>query len=459
MPVGKSYNELMQAGKTLVKSGDLIGAKRAYFNAIKLKPFLVQPYDNLSRLLYKEGDYLQPAELFRKALKDHPQRHAFYDRLGRSLMRISLSSPKQEELYKQRYQVENLFEEAGKTYIEAINQWPDKAYLVKELREVEEGLSKINYLYPDSTVDVARIKKSIAPYTQNLPVKQHLKIKDYSDDALMSAFDKMHLKLKQSSDSDTLKQFKKVSAELIRRCEQASQYQDVEGFCQKIMEVSVDDQLGYTHLKRILIHDQKYEQLHGLISERLSHQPDNNFIKLSLVKNTIKGRLSARYRQAENLLQTVQTNTQSLHLSKTLLLAKLYSRQSLLTDAESLLNNYLTDRSSQSDTLNKEEVRSVGLAYAKLAIRDKKYGKARKILKSFISKKDYANEKLVANNFILTFINEDHILEGVHKDQVMALIAKSYYKQGDYQKAKSWYRKILRLNPNNTSIQNCLKKL
>ncbi|MGB3468164.1 MAG: tetratricopeptide repeat protein, partial [Cyclobacteriaceae bacterium] len=269
----------------------------------------------------------------------------------------------------------------------------------------------------------------------------------------------MYLKLKDKKEANSLRQFKKVSAELIARCERNHQYNDVEGFCKKILEISTDDQLGYTHLKQILVYENRCQELHELITDRLSHSPGSNFIKLSLVKNIIKGKLTPKYAQAENVLASIDTNNRSTHLSITLLHAKLYGRQKRTDLAEKVLYNYLQDYSTENTTLSKEEVRSIGLAYAKLAITEKKFGKARKILKSFISRQDYANEKTTGQLPVINYISEDHILEGKHKNQVMSLIAKSFLKQGDVTKAKKWYRKILKLNPNNAPIKNCLKKL
>ena len=74
-----------QHGMELHQKGNLVGAERAYAEAIKISKDFVEAYNNLANVLVDLGRLTEAAQVYREALKIKPSHPILLSNLGNTL--------------------------------------------------------------------------------------------------------------------------------------------------------------------------------------------------------------------------------------------------------------------------------------------------------------------------------------------------------------------------------------
>ncbi len=144
------YNEakeLARQAKILFFQGDHAGAETKYLRCIELAPADIRFYDNLQDVYAVQKRYLEQAILFKNGLDANPTKIAFYDRLGKTLMRLAVGHKQAATSYGAQFNSNDLLADAEALYLQAINIDPTKQYL-------NVGLEKVRFKIQNDATNV-----------------------------------------------------------------------------------------------------------------------------------------------------------------------------------------------------------------------------------------------------------------------------------------------------------------
>lgn len=132
-------------------------AEELYKNLILKCPSDITCYDGLINIYNKHSKYIDAIELLEKGLSKNKSSPVFYERLARSLIKLSLGNLKQESEYIIRSGNDFLIKRSINLYLDAINIQPDKKYLREGLLDALKSLSKKNQILQKKNLPVLKL--------------------------------------------------------------------------------------------------------------------------------------------------------------------------------------------------------------------------------------------------------------------------------------------------------------